>query len=94
MLSPVLRTYVNPDQTDQVATVNIPHYMFYAPDISDHDIGGKFQSAHPFLLNESPSPHGYIIQVVGQAERQAIGEEYADMLTRLCRLRGVYCLPE
>lgn len=92
MLAPIFRTYVNPDQTDAVATMNVPHYMFYAPDVSNEDIGGKFQSEHPFMLNESPSPHGYIIQVAGQAEKAAINKEYAEMMDRLCRYREVYCL--
>src|SRR5579863_3989702 len=39
MLSPILRTYVNPDQTDDVTTANIPHVMYYAPNVSDKDVG-------------------------------------------------------
>ncbi|HEX2710636.1 MAG TPA: hypothetical protein VHM88_00205, partial [Candidatus Acidoferrales bacterium] len=31
MLSPILRTYVNPDQNEDVATANVPHVMYYAP---------------------------------------------------------------
>src|SRR3982074_2969069 len=34
MLSPVLRTYVNPEESDRVTTANFPHVMYYAPDIS------------------------------------------------------------
>src|SRR5262245_44421231 len=40
MLSPVLRTYFNPDESDSVVTANIPHVMYYAPNISNEDIGG------------------------------------------------------
>src|SRR5215471_12368145 len=39
MLSPILRTYVNPDHNEDVATANVPHVMYYAPNVSDRDIG-------------------------------------------------------
>ena len=93
MLAPMFRTYRNPDfEANKVATTNAPHYMFYAPGVSNEDIGGKFLSEHPFVLNKMPGPHGYIIQFVGKAEKDAINEEYADMLARLCELRESYCL--
>src|SRR6202035_4638211 len=38
MLSPLLRTYVNPEANDAVATSNIPHVMYYAPDVSNNQI--------------------------------------------------------
>jgi hypothetical protein len=40
MLSPVLRTYSNPDVSEQVVTMNIPHVIYYAPNVSNEDIGG------------------------------------------------------
>ena len=40
MLSPILRTYVNPDANDSVATSNIPHVMYYAPNVSNDEMGG------------------------------------------------------
>src|SRR3982074_238323 len=40
MLSPILRTYVNPDVNDNVATANVPHVMHYAPNVSNEDVGG------------------------------------------------------
>ena len=93
MLAPMFRTYRNPDvEVNKVGTTNAPHYMFYAPGVSNEDIGGKVMSEHPFMLNERPSPHGYMIQFVGQAEKGAINEEYAGMLARLCELREIYCL--
>jgi hypothetical protein len=41
MLSPILRTYENPDESDAVGTFNMPHVMYYAPNVSNEDIGGK-----------------------------------------------------
>ncbi len=40
MLSPILRTYVNPDENENVATANVPHVMYYAPNVSSDEIGG------------------------------------------------------
>src|SRR5256886_7832770 len=34
MLSPILRTYVNPDENENIATTNVPHVMHYAPNVS------------------------------------------------------------
>ena len=93
MLSPVLRVYGDPDRSDDVVTFNIPHYMFYAPGISNQDIGGKFASPYPFVLNRTPSPHGYIIQLVGLTEKAEINKEYEGMIERLCETNEAYCLP-
>ena len=40
MLSPILRTYANPDENDSVQTTNNPHVMHYAPNVSNEGIGG------------------------------------------------------
>ena len=55
MLSPILRTYANPDVDDSVITLNIPHIMYYAPNISNEDIGGgKPGSMYPFVIMHGP----------------------------------------
>src|SRR5215813_11365869 len=48
MLSPILRTYVNPEENDNVATSNIPHVMHYAPNVSNEEVGGAMPSAEEF----------------------------------------------
>ena len=35
MVSPILRTYVNPDGNDNVRTASVPHVMYYAPYVSN-----------------------------------------------------------
>lgn len=93
MLSPVLRTYLNPEVSDQVGTWSIPHVMYYAPNVSSADIGGgKPGGMDPFLIFHGP--HGYMVQLLGKAERAAIDAENAGMLARLCRLNAAWCLPE
>ncbi|HEY3275840.1 MAG TPA: hypothetical protein VGJ94_04405 [Syntrophorhabdaceae bacterium] len=91
MLSPVLRTYVNPEEDDSVLTLNIPHVMYYAPNVSNEAIGGgKPGGMYPFVI--MPGPHGYFIQLFGLTERSAINKEYKEMLARLCKIREAWCL--
>ena len=108
MLSPILRTYVNPDANDSVATSNIPHVMHYAPDVSNDDMGGAMptpeqfayymqhgrwpQTPNPFVILHGP--HGYMVQFLGATERDGITKEYEDMLARLCKIKEVWCLPD
>ena len=92
MLSPVLRTYFNPEQNDSVLTSNYPHVMYYAPDVSPADIGsGELGGSYPFVIFH-PGHHGYMIQPMGVTERAAITREYEGMLGRLCRIKEVWCL--
>jgi hypothetical protein len=71
MLSPVLRTYFNPDENDRVITSNYPHVMYYAPGVSSKDIGaGELGGMNPFVILHGH--HGYMIQALGVTERAAI----------------------
>ena len=93
MVSPVLRTYFNPDESDGVVTLNIPHVMYYAPNVSNEEIGGgKLGGMYPFVIMQGP--HGYMIQLLGLTERAAINKEYEEMLGRLCKIKDVWCLPK
>jgi hypothetical protein len=107
MLSPILRTYTNPDQSEDVLTANVPHVMHYAPNLSNQDVGGaiptpeEFRYFHqhrhwaatkyPFVILNGP--HGYAVQFLGPTERAAINKEYEQMLGRLCKIKDVWCLP-
>jgi hypothetical protein len=92
MLSPILRTYENPEESDKVPTINSPHVMYYAPNVSKEDIGGgKPGGMYPHLI--MPGPHGVIVQHLGVTEKQAINKEYGEMLQRLCKIKEVWCLP-
>jgi len=91
MLSPILRTYWNPEESGSVVTANLPHVMYYAPYVSNEDIGGgKPGGMYPFII--MPGPHGYIIQLLGLTERAAVNKEYEGMLARLCKIKEVWCL--
>jgi hypothetical protein len=93
MMSPILRTYENPDESDRVGTFNMPHVMYYAPNVSNEDIGGKPGPGSIYPQVILPGPHGHIIQPLGQMERAAINKEYEEMLARLCKIKDVWCLP-
>src|SRR5438309_2053770 len=91
MLSPVLRTYVIPEESDRVSTFNYPHVMYYAPNVSNEDIGGgKPGGMDPFVILSGH--HGYMIQPLGLTERAALNKEYAEMLAGLCKIKDVWCL--
>ncbi len=93
MLSPILRTYFNPEENDKVVTINYPHVMYYAPDVSSEDIGaGKLGGMYPFVI--MPGHHGYMIQPLDLTERAAINKEYEEMLARICKIKEVWCLPK
>lgn len=107
MLSPILRTYVNPDQTEDVATANIPHVMYYAPNVSDHEVGAatptpeqfRYFSEHgrwpdtPYPILILHGPHGYMVEFRGVTERANLTTEYEPMLARLCKIKEAWCLP-
>jgi hypothetical protein len=108
MLSPILRTYVNPDAGEDVATANIPHVMYFAPNVSAKEVGAAtptpeqfqyfMQHGHwpvtPYPLLILHGPHGYMVQFRGEAERESITKGYEEMLARLCKIKDAWCLPQ
>jgi hypothetical protein len=104
MLSPIVRTYVEPEKNDTVATQNIPHVMYFAPNVSNEDVGGavvdpssaprqgsnSVGNIYPFVILHGP--HGYNIQLLGKTETAAITKEYEPMLARLCKIKSAWCL--
>ena len=56
MLSPILRAYRDGGETDAVGTFVYPHYMVYAPDITNADMGGEGAAASP--SSSSPGDMG------------------------------------
>jgi hypothetical protein len=92
MIAPIMRLYMGPGSKD-IATVNMPHYMFYAPNLSSADFGGgKIFGPYPYLAN--PGPHAYMILHVGNAEKAEINREHQDLLREICAYRAYYCLDE
>lgn len=94
MLAPIHRTYVNSDADDSVVTQNLPHVMYYAPNVSNEDIGGEPAPDNPYPFVIMTGPHGYMIQIIGRTERAAITSGYAKMLEGLCTIKEEWCLPK
>lgn len=91
MLSPILRAFPNPTGSGNPVTVSIPHRMFYAPGITNEDIGGLASAfVQPYVIQEGP--WGYMVQRAGPEEAGAIRSEYADMLRQLCEIESSLCL--
>ena len=88
MIAPVMRGWTA--KTEPV-TMNMPHYMFYAPGVTDADIGGKPFSLYPFMLKMGPGRDDVIIMLVGETEKAAILSESKDLLTDLCSYRSYLC---
>lgn len=89
MLSPVMRTFPGPTSREPRTMVG-PHYMFYAPNVTDADIGGQPGGDGPFML--SNGPHGLIFVSAGAAKKQEILAQSHDLLAELCAYRRELCL--
>lgn len=108
MLAPIQRTYADPDNSGDVETINFPHVMTYAPNVSAQDVGaatvtpeeGQHLMQHgrwretPYPQLHTPGPHGYMIHARGKAETETITKEYQPMLARLCKIKNQWCLPK
>ena len=91
MTAPLMRSYPAPGATE-VMTMSAPHYMFYAPNVKDADIGGKPSSQYPFILPQGPGLHDVIILLVGETEKAKIVADSRDLLNELCSYRKYLCL--
>lgn len=98
MVAPVFRTVGPPDL--KVHTMPMPHLMFYAPGITNEDIGAlphlSDQSSllYPFIDRQGNAEQSYMIQLVGEAEKAKILADEKTLLDDLCAHRAVLCLAD
>jgi hypothetical protein len=94
MTAPVMRAYASHDVGDKtVVTMSMPHVMYYAPNVSDADVGGVVPpplGPYPYVAHRGP--HGYFMQFFGETERRAIVARERELLDDLCAYRSVLCL--
>lgn len=98
MVGPIMRTVAPPDM--KVHTMAMPHLMFYAPQVTNEDIGAlpdlKDPSTliYPFVEQHTASSgeENYIIQMIGEAEKAKILAAEKPLLDELCAYRDVLCL--
>jgi len=76
MMSPV-QELAGPDG---VVRSFVPHLMFYAPNLTDADVGGL--RGGPAFIN-SPAPHGMIIVPLGKEEQKAIQAEHEALVKKV-----------
>lgn len=97
MLAPVMRTVGPPDM--QVHTMPMPHLMFYAPNLTNDDIGAvpdlsDYSSLlNPFVDRQGIAQQSYMIQLIGEAEKARIMADEQTLVDDLCAYREVLCLP-
>jgi hypothetical protein len=96
MVSPVMRTAGPPDM--RIHTMAMPHLMFYAPGLTNADIGAmpgladRASLRWPFIDRQGIDEHSYIIQMIGEAEKAQILSDEQALLADLCAHRAVLCL--
>jgi hypothetical protein len=89
MLSPIMRTYMD-SSSREPTTMMGPHFMFYAPNVTDADIGGRQQTQGPFML--SKGPHALIFVGAGAARSKEILDQSRGLLAELCAYRTLLCV--
>jgi hypothetical protein len=93
MVAPVMRTWMLPDF--KVHTMPMPHLMFYAPNMTNKDIGAFPNSIlYPFIFKEGIAEQSYMIQLIGEAEKAKIIADEKGLLDDLCAYRDSLCLPK
>ena len=98
MVAPVFRTVGPPDLA--VRTMAMPHLMFYAPHVTNADIGAApdlndpASLLHPFIDRQGNAEQSYVIQLVGAAEKARILADERALVDALCAYRDVLCLPD
>jgi hypothetical protein len=98
MVGPIMRAVGPPDM--KVHTMAMPHLMFYAPFVTNADIGAAPDFNDPSTLiypfmdkhTEGGAEHSYIIQPLGEAETAKILEDHKQLVADLCAYRDVLCL--
>ncbi len=96
MVAPLMRAWGPPDM--KVHTMTMPHLMFYAPFITNEDIGAAPDLSdhasllNPFIDKQGNAEQSYVIQLIGEAEKALILANEKPLLDELCAYRDVLCL--
>lgn len=96
MIAPVFRALGPPDM--KMHTMAMPHLMFYAPGVTNEDIGARpvlsdFASLqYPFIDRQGNVEQSVMIQMVGDAEKAKILADEKTLLADLCAYRQILCL--
>lgn len=97
MIAPIHRTVGPPDM--KVHTMSMPHMMYYAPGVTNEDIGAAPDLSdpssllNPFIDRQGNAEQSYMIQLIGATEKARIMTDEKALLDDLCAYREVLCLP-
>jgi hypothetical protein len=97
MLAPVMRVYTGTPDNKEIVTVQGPHYMLYAPYMTDENARYKpgtdgiiLNSPDNSVLGQGKGPHAYIIILSSDAEKAIIVEDGKDLLKRLAAYKPYF----
>jgi len=97
MLAPVMRVYPGGPDVKEPITISMPHYMLYAPYLSEKNARYKEGTKGLFLANpdnailgDGKGPFGYIIIPASETEKAVIVEDGKDLLKRLAAYRAYF----
>ena len=96
MLAPVMRVFPgNPPDIKEPITVSMPHYMLYAPYLTEANSRYKqgtdgLMLANPdnAILGDGKGPYGYVIIPASETEKAVIVEDGKDLLKRLAAYKA------
>ena len=97
MLAPVMRVFPgNPDVKEPI-TISMPHYMLYAPYLTEQNARYKqgtdgLTLANPdnAILGDGKGPYGYIIIPASEKEKAIIVEDGKSLLSRLVAYKAYF----
>lgn len=97
MLAPIMRVFPGGPDIKEPITVSMPHYMLYAPYLSEVDARYKkgtdgLMMANPdnAILGDGKGPFGYVIIPASEKETAIIVEEGKDLVKRLVAYKAYF----
>jgi hypothetical protein len=98
MLAPVMRVFPgNPPEVKVPITVSMPHYMLYAPYLTEENARYKqgtdgLMLANPdnAILGDGRGPYGYVIIPATDKEKEIILDDGKDLLKRLVAYKAYF----
>lgn len=96
MVAPIMRALGPPDM--KIHTMAMPHLMFYAPELTNEDIGAvpdlgvASTLLYPFVDKQGNAEQTYMIQLMGEAEKARILADEKTLVDDLCAYREFLCL--
>jgi hypothetical protein len=97
MLAPIMRIYPGNPETKEPISIKMPHYMLYAPYLTEANARYKDGTdglivANPAnsILGDGKGPFGYIIIPASESEKAVILEDGKNLLNRLAAYKDYF----